>query len=403
MSCKNSSYQGVGFLKKKHLYEIDLMRAIIMLGVLSVHTMSIFDNQLKGWTFSSISMSAIHSSMHVTRMAFMFITGFILFIVYANRELRIADFWKKRFLLIGIPYLFWNIVYVLFQNNYLSHTDESFTQFMADLAAALIHGDQFYIYYVLVTFQFYLVFPFMLKALQKYRKWHLHFFIWSVYVQLIITAFIKFVLPHLDTSHWPYLLSHYGVFVMTYQCYFVIGGLAACHYQHIAAFIDRHSKLLISLFVVSWAAMCTHYYFNRIILNESDHAAQSVHQPLYLPYTLLIIALLIFIGRYWSRNRQNERRTGFNSFVNVASMTSFGMYLAQPFPLYLVSVYFVPYLKVNTITFYLALPVAILFVYFASMLIAYIFYKTPILSYCIGRRSKWPKRTKAAAVSDNVN
>ncbi|MFT8311977.1 MAG: acyltransferase [Sporolactobacillus sp.] len=391
-------------MKRKHLYEIDLMRAIIMFGVLSVHTMSIFDSQLKGWTMSSVTMSAIHSSMHVTRMAFMFITGFILFIVYANRDLRIADFWKKRFLLIGIPYLFWNIIYLLFQNDYLMHTREPLFQFLNDLWLAFIHGDQFYIYYVLVTFQFYLVFPFMLRGLQKFKKWHLHVFLWSVYVQLITTVFIKFVLPHLDTSSWPYLLSHYGVFVVTYQCYFVLGGLAACHYNEICTFIDRHIKLLIGILAVSWMGMCLHYYLNRVILHESDRAAQSVHQPVYLPYTILIIALLIFIGRYWAKRRETGSGPVFNRFVQTASMTSFGMYLAQPFPLYLVGTYFVPYLKVGSLAFYLSLPLAILFVYAASMLIAYAFYKTPILSYCIGRRSKWPslKRSKPAALPEET-
>lgn len=363
-----------------------------MFGVLSVHTMSLFDARWQDWTRSAVIMSAIHSSMHVTRMAFMFITGFILFIVYVNRELHLADFWKKRLLLIGIPYLFWNIVYLLFKLYYLNQGDGSFLQFLKTLGLAMLHGDQFYIYYVLVTFQFYLVFPFMLYCLKKYRKWHLHILLWSVYLQLIMLTFIKFVLPHLDRSHWPYLLSHYGVFVGTYQCYFVLGGLAASHYTQICQFIDKHIRLLLSVFAVSWVAMCVHYYFNRVILNESDGASQSVHQPVYLPYTILIIALFIFIGRYWAKRRTSMRKPYFNRFVKMASATSFGMYLAQPFPIYLVGTYFVTHLRVGTAAFYLGLPLSILFVYAGSMLISYIFYKTPILSYCIGRRSKWQSR-----------
>lgn len=391
-------------MEKKHLYEIDLMRAIIMLGVLSVHTMSIFDEQLEDGTHSFIVMSAIHSSMHVTRMAFMFITGFILFIVYANRNLRITDFWRKRFLLIGIPYLFWNIIYLLFDSSAFSSPSQSIVQFMSDLGRALLHGDQFYIYYVLVTFQFYLVFPFMLRGLQRFKKWHLHIFIWSVCLQIMITTFIKFVLPHLDTSSWPYLLSHYGVFAFTYQCYFVIGGLAASRYKQICSFLDRHVKRLVGLFVVAWSGMLMHYYLNRVALNESDHAAQSVHQPVYLPYTMLIIALLIIVGRYWARRRKKSGGQAFNRFVAVASMTSFGMYLAQPFPLYLVRTYFVPHLPVNSWFFYLSLPIAILFVYFASMAISYLFYKTPFLSYSIGRRSKWfgRRKTELADVLKNA-
>ncbi|MEC2222378.1 MULTISPECIES: hypothetical protein [Heyndrickxia] len=53
-----------------HLYEIDFMRGFIMLGVLAVHTMSIYDAQLNDWTVAFLSMSAVHASMHVMRIFF---------------------------------------------------------------------------------------------------------------------------------------------------------------------------------------------------------------------------------------------------------------------------------------------------------------------------------------------
>ncbi|MCI1859776.1 MAG: acyltransferase [Sporolactobacillus sp.] len=375
------------------------MRAMIMFGVLAVHTMTIFDDRLKDGTPSFMKMAAVHSTMHVTRMAFMFITGFILFIVYTGRDLKIGVFWKKRFLSIGIPYLFWNIVYLFFQNDYLQRTMEAPGAFLKDLWLAVIHGDQFYIYYVLVTFQFYIVFPFILRGLQKFSQWHLHILIWSVYFQLMLTAFIKFVLPHLDTSGWPYLLSHYGNFVVTYQGYFVIGGLAACYYEPICAFLDRHIKLLLAVFAVTWVLMYWHYGLNRTVLKVSDRTAQSVHQPVFFLYAVLVIALLIVIGRCWANRRSETKGRHFNQFVQMASMTSFGMYLAQPLPLYIVEKYFVAHLKADTPVFYLSLPLAVGFVYGLSMLIAYAFYKTPIASYCIGRRSRWPVKQQRALAS----
>ncbi|WP_018663060.1 acyltransferase [Heyndrickxia acidiproducens] len=386
-------------MKKVHLYEIDFMRGFIMLGVLSVHTMSAYDSQLKDWTQAFLVMSAVHSSMHVMRMAFMFITGLVLFITNYRRPFQTIAFWKKRLFFTLIPYVFWNVVYLLFRS--ATHSIEfhgSLLSFFKVLILSFIHGDQFYIYYVLVIFQLYIIFPLMLYGLRKFQKYHLQIFFWSVYIQLGMTAFIKFGIPHLDTSHWPYLLSHYGVFVLTYQCYFMAGGIVACHYEKITEFIDEHAWFLTSVFGVSLVLMWVHYYFNRIILNEDDKRAQSVHQPVFLPYALLVVALVLFLGRIWAKRRTEKKWQPFSRFVQVASQISFGMYLVQPFPLYVLNVVIMPHLVKNPFVFYGSLPFSILFVYFSSMLIAYVFYKTPALSYCIGRKSRLPVQAKAVQI-----
>ncbi|GER66802.1 acyltransferase [Weizmannia acidilactici] len=388
-------------MKKIHLYEIDFMRGFIMLCVLSVHTMSIYDSRLEDWTVEFLAMSAVHSSMHVMRMAFMFITGLVLFITYYRRDFQTVAFWKKRLFFTMIPYVFWNIAYILFRSAASSiNLHGSFFNFVKTLMVSLIHGDQFYIYYVLVTLQLYMIFPLMLHGLRKFEKYHMQIFLWSAYLQLAMTAFFKFGIPHLDTSHWPYLFANYGVFVLTYQCYFIAGGIAACHYDKIVKFIEEHARFLTSIFCASLVMMWIHYYLNRFILHESDHKAQSVHQPVYLPWALLVVALVLYLGRLWAKRRTERKWKLFSCFVMTASQTSFGMYLVQPFSLYVMGKYMMPHLAGNKWLFYGSLPFGILFVYFSSMLIAYIFYKTPILSYCIGRKSKFPVRAKTVQVPD---
>ena len=234
-------------MKKLHLYEIDFMRTFIMLGVLSVHTMTIFKNQMDEWTTPAMAFSAVHSSMHVTRMAFMFITGFVMFITYYRKDFQILSFWKKRLLLIAIPYVFWNILYIFFRSFYSLDLNGSFVAFLKELGTSLIQGDEFYIYFVLISLQFYIVFPFMLYAFRKTEKWHAHIFIGSIVFQLALMFFYKYAIPHIDRSGWPYLFSHYGVFILTYQCYFVAGGMVACHYQAICRFIEKMCARFLSV------------------------------------------------------------------------------------------------------------------------------------------------------------
>lgn len=390
-------------MKNKHLYEIDFMRAAIMLGVISVHTVSVYNNQLQGWNIESVMFSALHASIEVTRMAFMFITGFVLFYVYYERDFHILKFWNKRFLLVGIPYLFWNIIYLLFiKGVYSPDLFDSLKTFMTNLGESLIHGNLFYLYYVLVTLQFYVVFPLMLFGLRKFEKWHFHIFVWSFYFQLIIMVCVTFVMPRFDTSQWPYLLANSSSLMLTYQCYFVAGGVAARHYKKIGEIVDRHWRLIASVFAASIVMMWGHYYLDRTVLHDSYSAAISVQQPAYLPYALLYIALIMFLGRVWDWHRLKACQSSFNRLVGLASKTSFGIFLVQPIPIYIINQFIVPRLAGNQWFFYGSLPFAILFVYFSSMLVAWCFYQTPVLSFCIGLRSKRFRRSKSIGVTERA-
>jgi len=384
-------------VKKTHVYEVDFMRTFIMLGVLSVHTMTIFNQQFDDWTIPFLSMSAFHSSMKVTRLAFMFITGFVLFLTYYHKELKLFSFWKKRLSLIAIPYLFWNIVYLLFRGTYSIDFNGSITAFLVELMNSLLQGDEFYIYFVLVSFQFYLVFPFLLALLKRYEKWHLQLFVGSVIFQVLLTTFYKLGIPHLDTSNWPYLLSHYGVFVLSYQCWFIAGGMVACYYDKICSFFEQHIETVLFLLLAGVVIMWTYYVFNRFILLESDKRAQSPQQPIFLPYSLLVIAILMIYGRKWASVRNEPKWEKFSQFIMFASSCSFGMFLVQPFPLFMIK-QMVPLFSETKWMYVFVLPASIVFVYVTSMILSYMLNKTPIVSYVVGKKSKlprWPKMVKA--------
>ncbi|MGG7619170.1 acyltransferase [Bacillus coreaensis] len=388
-------------MKKTHVYEVDFMRTFIMLGVLSVHTMTIFNQQFDDWTIPFLSMSAFHSSMKVTRLAFMFITGFVLFLTYYHKELQLFTFWKKRLSLIAIPYVFWNIVYLLFRGTYSIDFDGSISAFLVELMNSLLQGDEFYIYFVLVSFQFYLVFPFLLALLKRYEKWHLQLFVGSVIFQVLLTTFYKLGIPHLDTSDWPYLLSHYGVFVFSYQCWFVAGGMVACHYEKICAFLEQHKKTILFLLVAGVVIMWVYYYFNRFILLESDKRAQSPQQPIFLPYSFLVIAILLIYGRKWASVRNEPKWEKFTQFIMFASSCSFGMFLVQPFPLFMVK-QMVPLFSEAKWMYVFVLPSSIVFVYATSMILSYMLNKTPIVSYVVGKKSKLPRGPKMVKAREQL-
>lgn len=388
--------------KKKHLYEIDLMRAFIMLCVLSVHTIAFYMGLENVNSKPLLTLGSVISLLHFTRESFMFITGLVLFITYYHREFHPLKFWLKRLTLVAIPYVAWNIMYLLFEGTYQQGFDWSFSVLSQKFLHSLMFGNQFYLYYVLVTIQLYIVFPALLYGLRKLARWHVHIFIGSFLLQLILLYVDKFYLPHLSIAHLPAVLGlldkYRETFILTYQFWFVAGGVIACHYQRILQFVQMKKRLLMTLIPVSVLILCSHYLFDRLVIHESEGISVTVLQPIMVPYSLLITCFMWYLGSQWAKRREQSSWLPFSRYVKLASDTSFGIFLLQPFPLYVMKVT-VLHMQVPHLVHLALIPVSVLFVYFTAMVMAYIVGKVPYLSYCVGRKVKWTREPKTTSVS----
>lgn len=387
---------------KKHLYEIDLMRAFIMLSVLSVHTTSDFNGMNTDMSPGFLTLGAIISSLHYTREAFMFMTGLVLFVTYYRRDFRTLTFWKKRFLLIVVPYIVFNILYILFESTYMQGFEWSPGWLLHFLWSSLITGNQWFLYYIVVSMQLYLVFPLLLKGLRKTEKWHVHIFVASFLLQLALMAFNKQVLMHVNPSSLPPVLSQLDQyrdrFVLTYQFWFVAGGIMACHYEKVLAFADRHVRSLRLALVMGLAVLWGHYFIDRMIYHEVEAMAELVLQPIMIPYALIVTANMWYAGVQWARRREQKGWIPFSRFIKVAAGASFGIFLMQPFPLYYMmrTIVFFRNIGIPEWLHYTLLPFSILFVYFSGMFIAHFIGKVPILGYIVGNKADLPRRRSRA-------
>src|SRR5205823_1735076 len=78
-------------------------------------------------------------------------TAFVLTYSYRDREPRWPAFWRRRYLLIGVPYLVWSTIYFLAHGNGLRP---------GLLMRQLVTGTaEYHLYFLLVSMQLYLVFP----------------------------------------------------------------------------------------------------------------------------------------------------------------------------------------------------------------------------------------------------
>ncbi|WP_318503852.1 acyltransferase family protein [Bacillus sp. T3] len=177
--------------------------------------------------------------------------------------------------------------------------------------------------------------------------------------------------------------------------------MVACHYEKIGQFIDKHSRTIIISLFFSVIMMWAYYYYNRYFLMLTENKAQEPHQPLFLPYSLLVIAVLLLLGRKWAAKRTELKWQHFSRYVMLASKTSFGMFLVQPFPLYVVK-QIVPLFDEMKWLYVLLLPASILFVYLSAMIMSYWLNDTAIVSYVVGKKSTWINTTKTVQARSDL-
>lgn len=131
--------------KKKHLYEVDLMRCFFMFGVVLNHVASTFAAALGNKaTPAGRFLVSTHLILHFPRFGFMFITGLVLFLGYWGRpeKQNWPVFWKKRYIGSGIPYLFWNGLFLAFL--LLTSGSFSWNKWLTGWLEAISKGNQFY-------------------------------------------------------------------------------------------------------------------------------------------------------------------------------------------------------------------------------------------------------------------
>ena len=105
----------------------------------------------------------------------MLLSGYGLASKYHQKEINLKEFYLQRFSKIGIPFLFWTIIFVLIRNSF-----NIVSKFFHELIYYLfITGVDYHLYFFIIILQCYLVFPFIFKINNK--KFLLILFILQLY------------------------------------------------------------------------------------------------------------------------------------------------------------------------------------------------------------------------------
>jgi peptidoglycan/LPS O-acetylase OafA/YrhL len=240
--------------------------------------------------------------LHFTRNAFFFLTGVVVCYAQITRPRSIVGFWVRRYLQIGVPYLAWTVIYVLFT---ILRPGGEWSQtrvyFWTDIRIGY-----YQLYVIVVLFQFYLVFPFLLKLLQwTSTRAHVVITAISVGIALLIGVDLHFN-PDLGAlGHAIHDIGNGWVWsrnLVSYQAYFVVGVMVAFHYERVIQFVQRwHRQVLAASAGVGVTALV--WYVVVIAQGATPASASDVYEPIAVFWSFGAITGFFALSWCWDQRR----------------------------------------------------------------------------------------------------
>ncbi len=204
-------------------------------------------------------------------------------------------FWRRRYIQLGVPYLLWTAVYWLYT---LVTTQGSWSRAGSILANDLGFG-YYQLYFVIVLFQLYLVFPLLLGLLRASRH-HARVMAMSALFALVLAADLHY--PHAFgpvgratfglAAHWPWSRN-----LLTYQEQFIAGVLVALHLDQVRTFIERWWRQVIGA-AAAIGAIAALWYLVAVWTGSDTGRASDLYQPIaFVWFTAAVAALEC--GTWW--------------------------------------------------------------------------------------------------------
>jgi surface polysaccharide O-acyltransferase-like enzyme len=230
----------------------------------------------------------------------------------------LRPFWRRRFPYVLVPYVVWTVVYYLFGEL----TSSSPRLSWGGLGGHLLGGDaQYHLYFLLVTMQLYVVFPWLARFVRATaaRAW------WVLAaVAAVDLAWLAELQYGSAPSGWAgQLWSRSYELLPTYAVYVLAGCYAALHFDRVAAFVARHGRALLVAAGAGLAAAEAVYALQ--LGSDPPRVAAAVLQPMMMVASLSALLVLVVVCQRWIAGARSGRR-----LIEQASDVSFGVYLAHP-------------------------------------------------------------------------
>lgn len=302
------------------LVEIDVARALAAVAVVALHAIGY------GLTRDPAGSAAQHLdqtlvlALRFVRQVFMFISGFAMAYAYRDREIDPRTFITRRMWRVGLPYLAWSAIYLL-----VAPPDG------VSLLGAVLFGTAFYhLYYVVVSLQWYVVFPTILAWTRRLSpRRALASAACGTLLSLGLASWLTAGAP---VPNWASplnaVLAHRDQLLLSYIGHYLVGTLAGVHAEAVLGWLRRRR----------WgvgAVMAGLLGYLALDLQQEPFArAVDIFRPGLVLYGL--------VGAFMVLACAGEiTRAGGRAFdwLMALSRNSYAIYLAHPLALYLLESY----------------------------------------------------------------
>jgi peptidoglycan/LPS O-acetylase OafA/YrhL len=298
---------------RKRLDHIDAMRPVKQVGVVSTHTLLFFAPFA-----AAVSVGASLQLLHVTREAFLFVSACML--TYSVRDLPGIDhrtFWRRRFMLVAVPYLCWTVIYF-----FLTIRSAPGTVGGDTLHLLYLVGTGYYqLYYLLVLLEFYALFPLCLILVRRTTGHHGLLLLASGAAQVVLVSAMHWGLaPGWMTGYWATRE------VTSYQFYLIAGMVVALHLGEFHQWVCTHVWTIVLATLAAAGLAETWYYLSVDHVIPWLGSSADPFQPVVIPFNVGAIACIYLAGVALVSRRRSPRT---RKAVHSGSDNSYGVYLAQ--------------------------------------------------------------------------
>lgn len=307
--------------------QLDVLRVLGCFSVIAVHAVG------APYPAESVGLGATTFLLHYSREMFLFVSAMVLahnHLPRMNADGRLpgtAAVCRRRTRAIGLPYLTWTAVYLLLAQLHAGPVRALPGQLPGMprmwMTAVLTGTGWYHLYFLLVTLQYAVVFPWMLRLLHRTRGRHGLLVAGSLTLQLLtLWSYQHWGAP---TGSWRILGGDSSL--LAYQFWLVTGSVAALHLHAWHRWVMRRIPLIIAAAIVAATALIWTYLAQ--LPTHDPVSASSPLQPVMLLWAGAVLAVFYPLAVTLSRVRSARLRR----FIDLGAQWSFGIYLMHPLAL----------------------------------------------------------------------
>ncbi|MDR6727010.1 surface polysaccharide O-acyltransferase-like enzyme [Paenibacillus amylolyticus] len=333
-------------MSKPRIEEWTQLRGMAFLAIVMQHNIAEYIYRADIAQPDSIMLTMIY---HLTRFGtptFVFLAGVLLFYHHSHKKPDYPHFIRKRFGDIYVPFVLWTLIYWLAVRIFTPEFWQSGTFDVRSLIRELfLPQTGYHLWFVLMVFQFYVLFPLFLRAAQfvqrKLGKMTKLTGTQSVIALVLIAAALYTMLmkwSYYDTAGWTVALSPPWSTLLEYRSYswvmywfyFLLGAVCAWGIEHWRHWMVRALPWLICLFIGMYI------WLGYDVLKGSGDIV-NLNISTYLKPTTFIIIMAQMLMLYGFLVLLRSKNTRFQQLFTWIGRYSFGGYLVHALIIYCIA------------------------------------------------------------------